>query len=89
MNVQLIVSFLINFPLASLFIRVPPAYPGLRHLFHVVITFGVLVGIFKDLQGTCVVLGTSLVTYALAKMRTANMPWLVFACVHSNADVLS
>ncbi|KAH7105600.1 endoplasmic reticulum protein [Auriculariales sp. MPI-PUGE-AT-0066] len=78
-QIKLIVSFLLNFPLGSVFIRIPPAYPALRHLFSIIVTYGELLWLFHDWLGTFVVVLTSLVTYFIAKhVRGTNMPWLVF-----------
>ncbi|KZW04179.1 MBOAT-domain-containing protein [Exidia glandulosa HHB12029] len=84
-QIKLISSFLINYPLGSLFVRIPPKYPALRHAFSVFYSLGLLLGVFGEWFGTAQLLASVLVTFVLARqMRGPNMPWIVFALNMAN-----
>ena len=78
----MIVALLVNFPLGSVFIRLPPKYPALRHAFSLFISLGILLGVYRLWLGTTQLLASILLTYFIAQnARGPNMPWIVFACV--------
>ncbi|EJD53647.1 endoplasmic reticulum protein [Auricularia subglabra TFB-10046 SS5] len=84
-QIKMIVALLVNCPLGSVFIRIPPQYPALRHAFSLVISFGVLLGLYGLWFSTAQLLASIIITYVIAKnVKGPNMPWIVFALNMAN-----
>ena len=79
---QLIICLLVSYPLGSLFIRIPNDRPNLKHLFNVAITTFYLIPMLNLWTGTLQLLLDIVGTYVIAsKVKTSNMPWIVFTYV--------
>ncbi|RXK37066.1 lysophospholipid acyltransferase [Tremella mesenterica] len=81
-QIKLIFSFLVSYPLGSLFVRIPPDRPNLAHIFSLVISLFFYVPLLNLGRGLAHLLFSCAGTYALVVgSRSANMPWMVFAFV--------
>jgi lysophospholipid acyltransferase len=79
-RLQLISCLLLSYPLGSLFVRIPPGQPALKHIFNIAVTLFYLLPMLNLYGGTLQLLGSTLATYFVAKTNTSkNMPWIVFA----------
>lgn len=76
---QLITCLLASYPLGSLFIRIPPAQPTLRHLFNISIASFYFVPVLNQGLPFLTLLGDVLFTYVVAlTVQGPRMPWIVF-----------
>ncbi|ORY32801.1 MBOAT, membrane-bound O-acyltransferase family-domain-containing protein [Naematelia encephala] len=81
-QVKIIASFLFSYPLAILFVRIPPNRPNLAHLFSLVIAAIYLVPLLGLGTGLIHLLISCFGTYVIVvSLRSANMPWVVFVFV--------
>ncbi|KIJ56948.1 hypothetical protein M422DRAFT_218786 [Sphaerobolus stellatus SS14] len=81
-QVKLIACLVVNYPLGSIFVRIPRSTPALKHLFSIVVSAIYLLPVLNLWSGTLQLLVISLVTYILAAvLHGKNMPWIVFTVV--------
>ncbi|KAI9512706.1 MBOAT, membrane-bound O-acyltransferase family-domain-containing protein [Russula earlei] len=78
-QVKLITCLLVSYPLGSLFIRIPPAQPTLRHLFSILVSSFYFLPVFNHTIPFLSFIGDVLVTYFVAlTVQGPRMPWIVF-----------
>ncbi|KAN0124505.1 MBOAT, membrane-bound O-acyltransferase family domain containing protein [Russula decolorans] len=78
-QVKLITCLLVSYPLGSLFIRIPPTRPTLKHLFSISIASFYFVPVLNQGLPFLSLLGDVLVTYFVAlTVQGPRMPWIVF-----------
>ncbi|KAH9894383.1 MBOAT-domain-containing protein [Cubamyces lactineus] len=78
-QIKLIFCLLFSYPLGSVYIRIPPSHPELKHIFSVAITFFYLVPVLNLYVGALQLVLSVVGTYYLVqRVQTNRMPWLVF-----------
>ncbi|KAL7421613.1 Lysophospholipid acyltransferase [Cryptotrichosporon argae] len=81
-QLKLIFSFLISYPLGSLFVRIPASRPNLSHLFSIIVSTFVIWPLLGLGGGLVHLLFSIAGTYAIvASSKSRNMPWIVFTFV--------
>lgn len=76
---QLITCLLVAYPLGSVFIRIPPTQPTLKHLFSISIASFYFIPVLNQGLPFLHLLGDVLVTYFVAlTVQGPRMPWIVF-----------
>ena len=76
---QFVFTFLLSYPLAAMYTRLPPSRPNIAHIYSLVISFfffwpflhmgGGLLQMLFSCAGAYLIILTS---------RSSNMPWMVF-----------
>lgn len=88
--VQLFFSLLVAYPLAHVYIRIPPAQKTYKHAFSVLVSSFFMYGLFRMKWGLIQLLADSVIVYGIvtSKVGVDNngrgqgwMPWVVFWCV--------
>jgi lysophospholipid acyltransferase len=76
---QLITCLLVSYPLGSVFIRIPPTQPTLKHLFSICVAAFYFVPVLNQGLPFLFLLGDVLFTYFVAfTVKGPRMPWIVF-----------
>ena len=76
---QLITCLLASYPLGSLFIRIPPTQPTLKHLFSISLASFYIVPVLDKGLPFLNLLGDVFFTYFVALVvQGPRMPWIVF-----------
>ncbi|KAF7301578.1 hypothetical protein MIND_00723300 [Mycena indigotica] len=87
-QVKLIFCLLVTYPLGSLFIRIPPTQPGLKHIFNIVITIIFFFPLLRLQVAFFQLLASILATFFITKyVRSKQMPWIVFGVVMGHLTV--
>ncbi|KAL4075636.1 MBOAT, membrane-bound O-acyltransferase family-domain-containing protein [Scleroderma yunnanense] len=87
-QVKLISCLLVAYPLGSLFIRIPPSQPNLKHAFNILVSVFFLIPVLNVPFGFAELLGSILGTYMItATVKGPNMPWIVFAFVMGHLTI--
>ncbi|GJJ07177.1 hypothetical protein Clacol_001377 [Clathrus columnatus] len=72
----------------SIYVRIPRTWPGLKHLFTLIMSFTFLCLVMGLWSGTLQLLGATLLTYFLAAtFRGHTMPWIVFTAVMGHLTI--
>ncbi|KAJ7067923.1 endoplasmic reticulum protein [Mycena amicta] len=87
-QVKLIFCLLVTYPLGSLFIRIPPTRPNVKHLFNIVISVIFFFPLLRLPVAFFQLLASMLATFFLTKyVHGSKMPWVVFAVVMAHLTV--
>lgn len=88
MQVKLIFSFLVSYPLAGLLKRIPDNRPDLKNVFSISISLFYLVGLFDLWAGIRTLLVSSISAYLIAAYVSGPlMPWISFVVLMGHMSI--
>ncbi|KAF8681605.1 membrane-bound acyltransferase family [Rhizoctonia solani] len=81
-QIKLIFCLLVAYPLSTIYVRLPKDKPHIKYVYNIAVSMFFLVPILRLYWGTAHLLLSSTFTYFAAKrIKSQNMPWVVFAFV--------